>query len=144
MQHHKFEERSTDRRSERVNSTLKRELGALIVKTLKDPRLGRLTSVTSVRASHDLARATVEVSVFGGPEEQDLTLQALRSAAGKLRELLKSRVRMRQIPELHFGLDKSLERGTEMLALMDEVNRRDEEVRQERGRGLPKGSDDGP
>ncbi len=144
MQGRDFEDLAANRRSKRVNATLKRELGALIVRTLKDPRLGQLTSVTSVRADRDLGKATVEVSVLGGPEEQDLTLQALRSAAVKLRESLKSRVRMRRIPELHFRLDRSLERGAEMLALMDEVARQDEEARRERGEGLPEGSDDGP
>lgn len=144
MQGQEFQETAANRRSERVNASLKRELGELIVKTLKDPRLGQLTSVTSVRADRGLGRATVEVSVLGGPEEQDLTLQALRSAAVKLRESLKSRVRMRRIPELRFRLDKSLERDAEMLALMDVVARQDEKIRRERGEGLPESSEHGP
>ena len=144
MQGQDFQEHAANRRMERVNATLKRELGALIVKTLKDPRLGQLTSVMSVRTSRDLGRATVEVSVLGSPEEQDLTLQALDSAAVKLRESLKSRVRMRRIPDLHFRLDESLGRGAELLALIDEVARQDEKAARERGEALPEGSEDGP
>ena len=127
-----FEESAANRRSERVSSTLKRELGLLITRTLKDPRLGQLTSVTNVSATRDLARATVEVSVLGGPAEQDLTLQALTSASSKLRESLKSRVRMRRIPELHFELDRSMERGSELLNLMDEVAKQDKEIHRQR------------
>ena len=127
-----FEESAANRRSERVSSTLKRELGLLITRTLKDPRLGQLTSVTNVNATRDLARATVEVSVLGGPAEQDLTLQALTSASSKLRESLKSRVRMRRIPELHFELDRSMERGSELLNLMDEVAKQDKEIHRQR------------
>ena len=127
-----FEESAANRRSERVSSTLKRELGLLITRTLKDPRLGQLTSVTNVSATRDLARATVEVSVLGGPAEQDLTLQALTSASSKLRESLKSRVRMRRIPELHFELDRSRERGSELLNLMDKVAKQDKEIHRQR------------
>ena len=127
-----FEESAANRRSERVSSTLKRELGLLITRTLKDPRLGQLTSVTNVNATRDLARATVEVSVLGGPAEQDLTLQALTSASSKLRESLKSRVRMRRIPELHFELDRSRERGSELLNLMDKVAKQDKEIHRQR------------
>ena len=132
MQPWEFEESAANRRSERVSSTLKRELGLLITRTLKDPRLGQLTSVTNVNATRDLAKATVEVSVLGGSAEQDLTIQALTSASSKLRESLKSRVRMRRIPELHFELDRSIERGSELLTLMDEVAKQDKEIHRQR------------
>jgi len=132
MQPWEFEESAANRRSERVSSTLKRELGLLITRTLKDPRLGKLTSVTNVNATRDLAKATVEVSVLGGSAEQDLTIQALTSASSKLRESLKSRVRMRRIPELHFELDRSIERGSELLTLMDEVAKQDKEIHRQR------------
>ena len=132
MQPWDFEESAANRRSERVSSTLKRELGLLITRTLKDPRLGKLTSVTNVNATRDLAKATVEVSVLGGSAEQDLTIQALTSASSKLRESLKSRVRMRRIPELHFELDRSIERGSELLTLMDEVAKQDKEIHRQR------------
>lgn len=126
------EDRLVARRMARVNATLQRELGALIARDLADPRIGPLTSVTAVQATRDLGVATVYVSVLGGEKERSATLEALASAAVMLREMLKRRVRMRDIPRLRFRIDDAFGRGTEMLALIDEVTRRDDEERRSR------------
>ncbi len=119
-----------DRRMERVNATLKRELGSLIANRLVDPRLGTLPSVTRVQTGRDLGVATVYVTLLGGADERAATLEALHSASGKLRGMLKKRVRMRNIPRLRFQIDESAGRDSELLALIDAVAREDAQSRQ--------------
>lgn len=109
------------RRTDRVNHTLQRELGALIAGELKDPRLPKLTSVTAVVCTTDLREARVSVSVLGSQEERALALTALESAAGMLRHALAARVRMRHIPRLDFRSDSTMERASGFLQLMDRV-----------------------
>ena len=116
-----------NRRMERVNFTLRRELGALISEELSDPRLGAMTSVTRVETSPDLATAKVHVTVLGDAQQQLLALEALRSAAGYLRASLDRRVRMRHIPRFSFALDTAIQSGAEMLDLMDRVAAEDRE-----------------
>jgi ribosome-binding factor A len=45
------------------------EISELLVRELKDPRIG-LTTVTEVKMSPDLKQARVYVSVLGGTEER--------------------------------------------------------------------------
>ncbi len=66
-------------------------------------------SITNVEVPPDLRTARVYVSVLGTDEEREATLAALRSAAKFIRFHLKPRLRMRQIPELEFRDDRSME-----------------------------------
>jgi ribosome-binding factor A len=109
------------RRIERVNDLLRSELSELIGRTLKDPRVAGLVSLTEVETSADLRHARVYVSVFGSDEERRSTLAALRHAAGFLRHEVAQRVTLRHMPELDFQLDSSIERGDRILQLLRQV-----------------------
>ena len=113
------------RRIERVNVTLRRELGGLVSEIIADPRLAPVTSITRVECSPDLASARVYVSVLGGEEESERSMEALRSAASLLRRRLRDRVLLRRLPRLVFLPDRTLADGAEMLAFMDRVSEQD-------------------
>ena len=107
---------------ERVNVTLRSELGALLSRAIADPRLAPLTSITRVECSSDLSSARVYVSVMGEDETREGSLEALRSAAGLLRRRLKERVHLRRLPRLIFLPDRTLAAAADMLAFMDRVS----------------------
>jgi ribosome-binding factor A len=109
------------RRVDRVGGLLHEEIGKLIATQLRDPRLRALVTVTGVRMSVDLQHATVSVSVLGTEQEQKAALQGLDSAKGFLRRELAQRMQLRHMPELRFMLDKTLEQGNRVLALIDEI-----------------------
>lgn len=109
-----------NRRGERVNFTIRRELGPLI-EDLSDPRLSPLTSVTSVDVNRDLSIAKVYVSVMGTEEEQDQTLEALRSAATRLRMEISQRIVIRSMPRLTFTVDNTMQTGADMDQLIDQA-----------------------
>lgn len=119
---------------ERVNVTLRSELGALLPRAIADPRLAPLTSITRVECSADLSSARVYVSVLGEEEAREGSLKALRSAAGLLRRRLKERVQLRRLPRLVFLPDRTLADAADMLALMDRVSEADSDL-QERPTG---------
>ncbi|HEX5499582.1 MAG TPA: ribosome-binding factor A, partial [Thermomicrobiales bacterium] len=62
-------------------------------------------------------------SVLGSDEERTATLAALRSAAGFIRFHLKPRLRMRQIPELDFRDDRSMEHAEAIGRTLREIER---------------------
>lgn len=111
------------RRVERINELLKEEISDLIGRELKDPRLRGLVSVTGVETSPGLEHARVYVSVLGEAEERQQTLAALHHASGFFRRALAERLKLRQIPELAFRFDDSLERGDRILRLLREAPR---------------------
>ena len=109
------------RRVERINDLLRSELSELIGRTMKDPRLAGLVSITEVETTSDLRHAKVFVSVFGSEEERQSSLSALRNASGFLRREVAQRIVLRHMPELDFRLDSSLEHGDRILRLLRQV-----------------------
>jgi ribosome-binding factor A len=101
------------RRTRQVGELLREELTDIIRRDVKDPRIGFM-SITQVEVPTDLRSARVFVSVLGTDEERSATLTALRSAAGFIRFQLKPRLRMRQIPELDFRDDRSMEHAQQI------------------------------
>lgn len=109
-------------RGDRVNEFLRSEISDLIRRELKDPRLeAGMVSITQVQASPDLRAARVSVSVMGDAAAQQDVLAALQRASGFLHRQLKSRMSTRNVPELTFQLDHSIEEGARVLSLMNEL-----------------------
>ncbi|MFC2032313.1 30S ribosome-binding factor RbfA [Chloroflexota bacterium] len=110
------------RRIQRVNSLIRREISELLQRQVKDPRLGSFVTITEVSTSADLKYAKIFVSRLGSEEEKQKTLSALATAAGFLRNELAKHLRLRYIPELSFQWDDSIERGTHLLQLIDQIS----------------------
>jgi ribosome-binding factor A len=109
-------------RTERVNELLRAELSELILREVKDPRVGRgLLSLTEVQVSPDLRHATVYVSHLGTEEERVDALDGLRHSASFLHRELVHRLSMRNVPELVFKFDPSIERGQRLASLINQV-----------------------
>jgi len=108
------------RRGGRVNNTIQHELGYLI-EELSDPRLSPMTSVTSVDVNRDLSMAKVHISVLGTDEEREDTLEALRSAATRLRMEISQRIVIRKMPRLSFFVDDTMQSGADMEKLIDQT-----------------------
>ena len=115
------------RRTERVNELIREELSDLLLREVRDPRLDALISITRVEVTPDLFNARVFVSVMAAPAEQTAALRALNAAASFFHRELKSRLQMRRIPFLVFRLDTSIEEAAQVLALMEDVAKKDQE-----------------
>ena len=116
------------RRTERVNDLIREELSDLLLRDVRDPRLGGLISITRVEVTPDLSDARIYVSVMSPPAEQAAALRALNAAASFFHRELKQRIQIRRVPFLVFRLDTSIEEGAHVLALIDEVSRQDQET----------------
>jgi ribosome-binding factor A len=103
----------------RVNEALK-EVVSEGVAELKDPRLGFVT-VTGVRASPDLAHATVYVSVLGSEKRRRASLAGLASSHGVLQARIARELRLKRTPQLAFEYDQTVERGVRLSKLIDEL-----------------------
>lgn len=112
------------RRADRLGHEIRVELAELILRQVKDPRIGFAT-VTRVEMTADLHHARVFVSVLGSPEEQQGTLEGLSSAAGFLRHEIGHRLAMRRVPELVFILDQGAEAGEKIEMLLQKINLKD-------------------
>ena len=111
-------------RPERVAQFMRREIADIVEHRLNDPRLqGLVVSVTDVEISQDLSFARVFVSVLEGGEARARALAALQSAAGFVRHRLGTRLDLREIPEIRFVHDASIERGARVEELLRRLQR---------------------
>ena len=108
------------RRTERINQLLREEISELL-RQAKDPRLDSFVTVTEACISPDLRHAKIFVSILGDEKEQERVLTGLAAASGFLRRQLAPRLTMRFVPELAFLRDDSIERGSHLLQLIDQV-----------------------
>ncbi|HEY8693740.1 MAG TPA: 30S ribosome-binding factor RbfA [Chloroflexota bacterium] len=104
------------RRTERVQSLIRHELGNILQQEIKDPRIDGLVSITAVELTPDLRHARIFLSVFGASETEAHAMKALASAKSFLRHELGHRLGLRYAPELEMHIDHSM-------AYADEVNR---------------------
>jgi ribosome-binding factor A len=114
---------ATDRRVARVAELIKREVSQLLFSGIKDERVGLgMVSVTDVDVSGDLQHAKIFVSIYGDDETRAETMAGLKSATGYVRSELGQRVRLRRTPEIVFLEDRSIERGTRVLSLINQLS----------------------
>ena len=104
----------------RINEEIQRELSNLI-RTVKDPRVTGLISVTSVDTTTDLKFCKVYISVL---DKSDVTqvLKGLKSASGYLRRELGRTLNLRNTPELTFVRDDSIDHGAHILDMLRDPN----------------------
>ncbi|MGE5581551.1 MAG: 30S ribosome-binding factor RbfA [Bacillota bacterium] len=109
-------------RTERLRELIKSEFGDILQRALKDPRIG-FVSVMDVEVSNDYSHVKVFVSIMGDEETKRLTMEGLESAKGFIRTELGHRIRLRHTPEVHIIADNSIERGTRIFQLLEEVKK---------------------
>jgi ribosome-binding factor A len=107
------------RRTDRVADAIQEEIARLLLREIKDPRVGMIT-LTGVRVSADLRHARVLFSVFGEAERREEALAGLRSASGFVRTQLARRLNLRVVPEIVFEADTSLEEAQRVSRLLKE------------------------
>ncbi len=110
-------------RMRRVDEAIRKVLGDVLQRELKDPRVGFAT-VTGVRTSSDLSHAQVLISVLqiGDPPEHtpEDTLAGLRSAVGFLQRRVGEELGLKNTPVLRFELDDTVDRALRIQELLDD------------------------
>jgi ribosome-binding factor A len=109
-------------RATRVGEQMKKELGEIIGRKIKDPRVGFVT-VTDVEVTGDLQQAKVFISVLGNEEQRQNTLKGLAKAKGFIRSEIGQRIRLRKTPEITFEFDESVDYGNRIESLLSELNK---------------------
>jgi ribosome-binding factor A len=115
------------KRTERVASLLKMELGTLILERIKDPRLGFVT-VMHVKITPDLKSAVVFVSIMGDKKKKEESLKVLGRAAGFLQHEVGLAIQMRYTPKLQFELDDSLDKDFEIGQVIRKIEEKDKDA----------------
>ncbi|TMG20650.1 MAG: 30S ribosome-binding factor RbfA [Chloroflexi bacterium] len=116
-----YNEQMGTHRVERVAAQLRQEISEIIIRDLKDPRIGMAT-ITEVKLTPDLRNATVKVSVVAEDDGRQAAIDGLEHAKGFIRRELGSRLsNLRFAPDLHFQLDEGVAYSVRISQLLHEV-----------------------
>jgi ribosome-binding factor A len=123
---------ATGRRVSRVAELIRREISQMLLQGIKDERVGGgMVSVTDVIVSGDLQHAKIFVSIYGTEDVRADTMAGLESATSYIRGQLGHRLSLRRTPEVIFVEDRSLERGTRVLSLLNQLSQEREQSEQQ-------------
>lgn len=114
--------RERSQRQLRVGEVLRHALVNVLERdSIREPGLaGVSVTVTEVRVSPDLRKATAYIVPLGGAN-MDVVVDALRRAAPYLRRLLAGQVNFKRLPALDFEPDTSFDQAERIEALLDET-----------------------
>jgi ribosome-binding factor A len=109
-------------KSDRLASSIQRELGDIINRQVKDTKLGFVT-ITAVDVTNDKSIAKVYYTVLGSDIKADAANKAINRAKGFIRSELAKRIRVRSVPELRFKYDESIEYGNKIESIIKDLHK---------------------
>ncbi len=113
---------ATDRRVARVAELIRREVSLMLLNGIKDDRVGSgMVSITDVEVSRDLQNAKIFVSIYGSEAAQQETMAGLEAATSYVRREIGKRLALRRTPAVMFAQDRSIERGSRVIALLNQL-----------------------
>ena len=124
--------RMEGKRSEKVADLIQKEVSQMLLRSIKDPRIGFVT-ITKVTVSEDCRFAKVYFSVAGTLAERESSEKGLNSAKGYVRKELGRCLRLRYTPEIVFQFDPSIEYAIHMEEVIRDIHRGEEPNGEEEG-----------
>ena len=108
-------------RLQRVNEVLKRELSEIVAREVNfEPKV--LVTIPAVQITSDLRHCSVFVSVIGEEYQKNDVIAELEEHRSTLQRELAKRVVIKYTPQLHFKLDDSIERGSRVLGIIQDLD----------------------
>ena len=105
---------------ERISDALIEQISYIIANEVKNKNINFVT-ITDVKFSSDLGYAKVYFTVLDDSKIKETTL-ALKEARGFIRHELRDRVDIRQIPELEFVYDESIQHAQKIEKIIDKLH----------------------
>jgi len=102
-----------------VNELVRREISDYLHVRYRSE--STFVTILAARISPDLRNGTVAYSVLGGEEQIDRATRFFRTKAGEIQNALSKRIVLKYFPKLSFVRDDSIEKGNEVLRLLDDL-----------------------
>ncbi len=105
---------------ERISDALIEEISYILANEVKNSDINFVT-ITDVKVSNDLSYAKVYYTVLDD-SKKETTAKALKEASGFIRHELRERVEIRQIPELTFVYDDSINEAKKIENIIEKLH----------------------
>jgi ribosome-binding factor A len=111
---------TTFKRADRVADLIKSEISDILLKQIRDPRIGRVT-ITGAEVTDDLRLARIFFVEMGKDTVDPEIPKGLEKATGFLKRELGKRLRLRFVPDLVFKVDPSFAYGSRIERLLSQI-----------------------
>ena len=115
-----------ENRIQRIATLIKKEVAEMLIREVKDPRIGMVT-ITGVAVSKDLRIAHIYYSALGSEKQIQDSVIGLRQAAKFIQREIGRRIRLRYTPAIDFQFDHSLEYGSHIDKILQDLSLHKEE-----------------
>ena len=116
----------------RLGEQLREEIATMLMTgQIKDPRVTSYLSINRGEVAGDLAYAKVYVSSFMDDNSVKLGVKGLQNAAGYIQSTIAKKLSIYKFPKLTFIADFSMKEGYKMVQTLKELEKQDEENKQE-------------
>ncbi len=103
----------------KIEEDLRREISFIINSKIKDPRVGFVT-ITGTKLSPDCHYLDIFVSIMD-QSKRDESFSSLKKCDGFIKKNLKERFKLRNMPELRFIYDQSIDKGLKVSTLLENL-----------------------
>jgi len=111
-------------RLQKIAELIKEEISLIFLYKIRDPKLGMLT-ITSVHVSPDIKNAKIYISIFE-KEGREQKIEKLNSIKGFIKAELSGKIRhLRQMPDIAFYLDDTLDYVEKMENIFKKIHEDD-------------------
>ena len=111
-------------RLKRVNELLKQEISLILQKDFVFHNA--LVTVNAVEITTDLKQGMVYVGILGNDADRERALHDMTKRRAFIQGRIAKRVTLRETPQLMFRVDDSVERGTSVISIMEDIDIPDE------------------
>ncbi len=108
-------------KTERISDALIEQISYILAREVKNKKINFVT-ITDVKVSNDLSFAKIYFTVLDESKKEE-TSKALKEASGFIRHELRDRIDIRQIPELTFVYDESIENAKKIEDIIDKLHK---------------------
>jgi ribosome-binding factor A len=112
------------KRATRVGDQILKCAAGLLIQKVRDPRVNGVT-LTGVHISDDLKNASIFFSLIGNEDDVRKAQAGLDSAKGFIRREIGLFVKLRNVPDIVFKHDPTLETGTRLEKLFQKIKMED-------------------
>lgn len=112
------------KRAVRVGDEILKCAAGLLIEKVRDPRVSGVT-FTGVHISNDLKNASIFFSLIGNEEDVKRAQEGLESAKGFIRREIGLCVKLRNVPDIVFKHDPTLETGNRLERLFQRMKTED-------------------
>lgn len=105
----------------KINSQILKNLSIILHSKLNNPNVSNMLSVSKVSVSNDLKVCVVYVCIFDNDKNKKQTIKILNSSKGYIKRELAVMINFRNIPDLIFKIDNSMEENNKIVDLLNKV-----------------------